>query len=141
VQIQKIEIFSVEVLSWLYSDLRDPLRVTIVTTFAQNAHKSMEAVSYSTRLQQLCRELNTLQAIYNMYRFVESILLSYEKIVEKLQYYGGGQNFAFYTPANQHMSCTFFLFLIFNLQRLPELRKKELDKKNTLFVQRSTFIL
>jgi hypothetical protein len=53
---------------------------------------------------------------------------------------GGGQNFAFCTPANQHMSSTFFLFLIFNLQRLPELQKKELDNKNTPFVEMSTFI-
>jgi hypothetical protein len=62
VQILKIEIFSVEVLSWLYSDSLDPLRVTILTTFAQNTHNSMETASYSTRLQQLCRELNALQA-------------------------------------------------------------------------------
>jgi hypothetical protein len=38
------------------------------------------------------------------------------------------------------MSSTFFLFLIFNLQRLPELQKKELDNKNTPFVEMSTFI-
>jgi hypothetical protein len=114
VQIQKIEIFSVEVLSWLYSDLRDPLRVTIVTTFAQNAHKSMEAVSYSTRLQQLCRELNTLQAIYNMYRFVESILLSFEKIVEKLQYYGGrGAKFCILHPSKSAYELHIFFILDF----------------------------
>ena len=53
---------------------------------------------------------------------------------------GGGQNFAFCTPANQHMSSTFFLFLIFNLRRLPELQKQELDNKNTPFVEMSTFI-
>ena len=33
-----------------------------LTTFAQNAHKSIETASYSTRLQRLCRELNALQA-------------------------------------------------------------------------------
>ncbi len=77
--------------------------------------------------------------IYNMYRFVASIRLLFEKIVNKLQFYGG-QNFTFCTPVNQHMRCAFFLFLIFNPQRLPELGKKDLDKKNARFVERSTFI-
>ena len=67
--------------------------------------------------------------IYNMYRFAESIRLLFEKIVEKLLFYGG-QNFTYCTPANPHMNSNFFLFLIFNLERLPDLEKSRTPHKS-----------
>jgi hypothetical protein len=129
VQIPKIQKFSVEVLSSLCSDLRNPAGWPFWPCL-----RRMRISPW--RLHAIPRDYNScvgnwmrFKHIYNMYRFAESIRLLFEKIVEKLLFYGG-QNFTYCTPANLHMNSNFFLFLIFNLERLPDLEKSRTPHKS-----------
>lgn len=120
----KIIIVSVEVLSSLCSGLRDHpgwlfwslLRKMLINPWRFDFVQK----DYDSCLGEWMR----FKYIYNMFRFIASIQLLYPKIVEKFQFFRG-LNLGFSTLVNQHMSCNFFLFLIFNLHRLLVLEKQK----------------